>query len=107
MTGQEVPDRDPIKNPVESRVHLIWWERTWGLGGIMTRAFALAKAIGSVLAIETFVPGGTLILLAILLASRPESPLLAMIERRFPPVSRMLRRLARIHAPRIAASAHD
>jgi len=88
-------------------VHLNWWGRIWGLGGIMTRVLGIAKAIGSVLAIETFVPGGTLILLAILIASRPESPLLAMIERRFPPASRMLQRLARIHAPRIAASAHD
>jgi hypothetical protein len=73
----------------------------------MTRAFGIAKAIGSVLAIETFVPGGTLIVLAILLTSRPGSPLLAMIERRLPPVSRILRRLARFHGPQIAASAHD
>ncbi len=107
MNGQEVLGRDSIKNPMERRVHLIWWGRIWGLGGIMSRVFALAKAIGSVLAIETFVPGGTLILLAILLTSRPGSPLLALIERRFPPVSRILRRLARVHVPQVAASAHD
>jgi hypothetical protein len=73
----------------------------------MNRAFALAKAIGSVLAIETFVPGGTLILLAILLTRRPGSPLLAMIERRVPAVSRILHRLSRVYAPQVAVSAHD
>jgi hypothetical protein len=78
-----------------------------GMGGIMSRAFALAKAVGSVLAIETFVPGGTLILLAILLTSRPGSPLLAMIDRRLPAVSRILRRLARVHPLQVPAAAHD
>jgi hypothetical protein len=63
--------------------------------------------IGSYAAIEMFVPGGTLILLAILLMSRPGSPLLSMIERRLPWLSRLLQRLARRYSPRINALAHD
>jgi hypothetical protein len=73
----------------------------------MSRALGIARTIGSYAAIEMFVPGGTLILLAILLMSRPGSPLLTMIERRWPSLSRLLQRLAWSPSPRINALAHD
>ena len=73
----------------------------------MNRALGIARTIGSYAAIEMFVPGGTLILLAVLLMSRPGSPLQGMLERRWPSLSRLLQRLAWTHAPRVNALAHD
>ncbi len=58
----------------------------------MSRALSLAKTIGSLLAIEIFVPGGTLIILAMLLAGRPGSPLLNVLGRRLPALSRVFSR---------------
>lgn len=57
---------------------------------MMGRALKLAKTIVSLLAIEIFVPGGTLIVLTLLLTGRRGSPLLAAIERRLPILSRVL-----------------
>jgi hypothetical protein len=73
----------------------------------MSRTLGIARTIGSYLAIEMFVPGGTLILLAVLLMSRPGSPLQTMIERRCPSFSRLLQRLAWSHSPSVNALAHD
>ena len=72
----------------------------------MSRALGIAKTIGSYLAIELFVPGGTLILLATLLMSRPGSPLQGLIARRWPLLSRLLQRLAWSHPPTISGLAH-
>jgi hypothetical protein len=57
--------------------------------GVMSRAVAIAKMIGSLLAIEVFVPGGTLIVLALLLTGRPGSPWQQRIARRFPALFRL------------------
>jgi hypothetical protein len=73
----------------------------------MSRALGIAKTIGSYLAIEIFVPGGTLILLTVLLMIRLGSPLQTMIERRWPSLSRLLRRLAWSHSPRLGALAQE
>jgi len=62
--------------------------------GAMSRALAIAKMIGSLLAIEVFVPGGTLIVLTLLVTGRPGSPLQQRIARRFPAVFRLLSGLA-------------
>jgi hypothetical protein len=56
----------------------------------MNRALGLARMIGSLLTIEVLVPGGTLIVLILLLTGRPGSPLLATVARRFPALSRFL-----------------
>ncbi len=56
----------------------------------MTRALGIAKTIGSLLAIELCVPGGTLIILTLVLTSRPGSPLLQTIGRRFPSLFRLM-----------------
>jgi len=56
----------------------------------MNRALGVAMTIGKLVAIELFVPGGTLILLTLLFASRPGSPLLQSIGRRFPALFRFL-----------------
>lgn len=56
----------------------------------MTRALGIAKTIGSLLAIEMCVPGGTLIILALVLARRPGSPVLQAIGRRFPVLFRFV-----------------
>jgi hypothetical protein len=58
--------------------------------GIMSRALGIAKMIGSLLAIELFVPGGTLIVLTLLLTGRPGSPLQQRIARRFPAVLKLV-----------------
>jgi hypothetical protein len=58
----------------------------------MGRALSLAKTIGSFLAIEMFVPGGTLIILTLLLTGRPGSPLLGFLGRRVPALLRVLPR---------------
>jgi hypothetical protein len=56
----------------------------------MNRALGVARTIGSLVAIELFVPGGTLIVLTLLLTGRSGSPLLQAIGRRFPALSRFL-----------------
>jgi len=56
----------------------------------MNRAVGIAKTILSFLAIEMFVPGGTLILLTLLLAGRPGSPMMQTMIRRFPALFRVL-----------------
>jgi len=58
----------------------------------MSRALSLAKTIGSLLAIEIFVPGGTLIILAMFLTGRTGAPLPTVLGRRIPALSRMLLR---------------
>ncbi len=62
----------------------------------MIRLLGAVRTIGSILAIEMFVPGGTLILLTILLKSRPGSPLLKRIGGLHPALPRLLQRLASI-----------
>ncbi len=62
----------------------------------MIRLLGAVRTIGSVLAIEMFVPGGTLILLAILLTSHQGSPLLRRIGGLHPALPRLLQRLASI-----------
>jgi hypothetical protein len=62
--------------------------------GAMSRALAIAKMIGSLLAIEVFVPGGTLIVLTLLVTGRPGSPLQQRLARRFPAVFRFVSGLA-------------
>ncbi len=69
----------------------------------MRRALGIAKTIGSLLAIELFVPGGTLIVLALLLTGGPGSPLFQALERRCPGLVRTLSRLA--SSPRLTANA--
>jgi len=73
----------------------------------MSRALGIAKTIGSLLAIELFVPGGTLIVLTLLLTGRPGSPLFQALGRRCPALARMLSRVA--GSSRLAANAvaHD
>ncbi len=62
----------------------------------MIRVLGVVKTIGSILALEMFVPGGTLILLTILLKSRPGSPFLRRIGGLHPALPRLLQRLASI-----------
>jgi hypothetical protein len=59
---------------------------------MMSRALRIAKVIGSLLIIELFVPGGTLIILAMLLSGRPDSPLVGLLGRRVPALLRVLPR---------------
>ena len=59
---------------------------------MMQRALSLAKTAGSLLAIETFVPGGTLIVLTLLLTGRPGSPFIGFLTRRVPALSRLFAR---------------
>ena len=73
----------------------------------MSRAFGLAKTIGSLLAIEVFVPGGTLVVLTLLVAGRPGSPLLEAIGRRCPALATWMVRLMSSHPLSTAALAHD
>jgi hypothetical protein len=61
---------------------------------VMKRALGIIKTIGSLLAIELFVPGGTLIVLALLLSGRSGSPLAATLAKRIPLLSRVLTRAA-------------
>ena len=60
----------------------------------MIRAFGLVRKFGGLLAIELFVPGGTLIVLTILLTSRPGSPLVRRIRGLLPVLSRRLQPFA-------------
>ena len=60
--------------------------------GVMKRALRIVKTVSSLLAIEIFVPGGTLIVLALLLTGRSGSPLAAALAKRFPVFSRVLPR---------------
>ncbi len=62
----------------------------------MIRVLGAVRTIGSILALEMFVPSGTLILLAILLKCRPGSPLLKRIGGLHPALPRLLQRLASI-----------
>ena len=57
---------------------------------MMNRAVGIARKIFGLLAIEMFVPGGTLILLTLFLAARPGSPTLQTMVRRFPALFRAL-----------------
>lgn len=50
----------------------------------MSRALRIAKIIGSLLAMEVFIPGGTLLVLLILLTGRPGSPFHERVARRLP-----------------------
>ena len=59
---------------------------------MMKRALGIAKTVGSLLAIEIFVPGGTLIVLALLLTGRSGSPLVETLAKRLPVLSRVLPR---------------
>lgn len=56
----------------------------------MHRALGIARTMGSLLAIELFVPGGTLIVLSLLLLGRPGSPLRQRVAQRFPSVFRLV-----------------
>jgi len=58
--------------------------------GAMSRVLGIAKMIGSLLAIEVFVPGGTLIVLTLLFTSRTGSPMQQRIARRFPAAFRLV-----------------
>ena len=58
----------------------------------MSRVLSLAKTIGSLLAIEILVPGGTLIILAMLLTGRRGSPFLNVLGRHIPALSRVFSR---------------
>lgn len=55
----------------------------------MSRALGIAKMIGGLLAIEIFVPGGTLIVLTLLLTGRSGSPFTQRLARRFPTLFRL------------------
>jgi hypothetical protein len=59
---------------------------------VMKRALGIVKTVGSLLAIEIFVPGGTLIVLALLLTGRSGSPLAETLAKRIPGLSRVLPR---------------
>jgi hypothetical protein len=52
------------------------------------------RTIASLLAIEICVPGGTLIVVSLLFASRSNSPLAAALAKRFPALSRVVARVA-------------
>jgi hypothetical protein len=73
----------------------------------MNRALGLARTIGSLLAIELFVPGGTLVVLTLLVAGRPGSPLLQTVGRRCPTLATWLLRLMSSHPLSTSALAHD
>jgi hypothetical protein len=75
--------------------------------GVMYRALGLAKTIGSLLAIEVFVPGGTLVVLTLLVGGRPGSPLLDVIRRRCPALATWMVRLMGSHPLSARALARD
>ena len=58
----------------------------------MQRTLRVFRTIASLLAIEICVPGGTLIVVALLLTGRANSPFAAAITRRFPGLSRLVAR---------------
>lgn len=60
---------------------------------LMKRVLRIVKTVGSLLAIEIFVPGGTLIVLALLLTGRSGSPFVGTFAKRIPILSRVLPRL--------------
>jgi hypothetical protein len=60
----------------------------------MNRVLAIARSILSLLVIELLVPGGTLIVLTLLLTGRPGSPLRQRLARRFSSMSRLISGLA-------------
>ena len=60
----------------------------------MNRVLGISKAIASLLAVELLVPGGTLIVLAVLLTNRPGSPLLRILEQRCPALFGMVSRVS-------------
>jgi hypothetical protein len=60
----------------------------------MVRVLTLAKTVASLLAIELFVPGGTLIVLTLLVSGRTQSPWLHAALRRVPALSWVSQRLA-------------
>ncbi len=62
----------------------------------MIRVIGVVRSIGSLLAIEMFVPGGTLIILAILLTSRPGSPLFRRVSGLHPALPGLFQRLVSI-----------
>lgn len=72
----------------------------------MTRALAIAKALGTVIAIELCVPGGTLIILTLLFTGRSASPLVQKISKRFPSLFHLMTgAMARLpRAPGVAAN---
>ena len=59
----------------------------------MRRVLGISRTIASLLVIEFFVPGGTLIVLAILFANRPGLPILSVLGRRCPAVLSILSRV--------------
>lgn len=73
----------------------------------MSRALAIAKTIGSLLAIEVFVPGGTLIVLTLLVTARTGSPLQQRIARRFPAAFRFVSGLAGSAWPAASAASQS
>ncbi len=60
---------------------------------MMVRALGIAKTVFSLFAIELLVPGGTLLVLTILLTRRPDSPMAQAMLRRCPALARALPRL--------------
>lgn len=73
----------------------------------MNRVRAIAKSILSLLAIELLVPGGTLIVLTLLLTGRPGSPLHQRLARRFPAVFRLVSNLTGNAWPVASAASHS
>lgn len=73
----------------------------------MSRALAIAKMIGSLLAIEIMVPGGTLIVLTLLVTGRRGSRLQQKIARRFPAVFRLVSGLMGSTWPVASAASHS
>jgi hypothetical protein len=67
--------------------------------GIMSRALGIAKMIGSLLAIELFVPGGTLIVLTLLVTGSPGSRVQERIAGWFPGASRLVSRIVGSASP--------
>ena len=60
--------------------------------GTMYRVMSIARTIASLLAIEIFVPGGTLIVLTLLWTGRSNSPLASALAKRIPGLSRIVPR---------------
>ena len=56
----------------------------------MNRALRIVKTVGSLLAIEIFVPGGTLIVLGLLVTGRSSSSVAGTLAKRIPILSRVL-----------------
>ncbi len=56
----------------------------------MIRALRIARIIGSLLAMEVLIPGGTLVVLLFLVTGRSGSPLQERIARRLPTAFRLI-----------------